>query len=459
MVRDSPPLRSFMDDITSLLPTAPCTARLLRRMDELMSWARMKVKSAKSRSLSLRKGVRSDYTIFTVGRERIPLLADQPIKSLGRYYTAELSDKQAGKAVMKQLTDGLSRIDQCQLPGKRKAWCYHTILFQRIMWPLKLCEIPMSMVNKLDGKTNSFIRKWLGLSRCLSETGLFGRNMLQLPLQSITMGYKQEKARLVMEMKESTDQSVRDVNIKIRSGHKWKAHAEVDQAISRLQLKEITGRVQAGRAGLGHGEVPKFWSKASRKERKELVVAEVRNIENERQKIKALPQGRQGNWMTWESVVGRNISLADLWKIPLARLSFLIRATYDTLPCPRNLCLWFGKEECCSLCNTPSASLQHILSGCKTALSQGRYRWRHDQVLRRLAEILERQRQEVSRGHSAPAVRYIQFVQEGGGGTSTTPRVPHRPNLLTQECSMRVDLDRKLQFPTEITAQACAQTS
>ncbi len=76
-----------------------------------------------------------------------------------------------------------------------------------------MTPLPMSMVNKLDGKANSLIRKWLGLTRCLSETSLFGRNMLQMPLQSITMGYKQEKARLVMEMKESTDQSVRYVNV------------------------------------------------------------------------------------------------------------------------------------------------------------------------------------------------------------------------------------------------------
>lgn len=83
--------------------------------------------------------------------------------------------------------------------------------------------------------------------------------MVQLPLQSITMGCKQEKAKLVMK---STDQSVRDVYIRIRTGRKWKGHAEADQAISRLQQKVVIGRVQAGRAGLGHGEVPKFWFKA-----------------------------------------------------------------------------------------------------------------------------------------------------------------------------------------------------
>jgi len=56
---------------------------LLKSMDKLMSWARMKIKPAKSRSLSLRKRVRRDLTIFIVGGEKNPLLADQPIKSLG----------------------------------------------------------------------------------------------------------------------------------------------------------------------------------------------------------------------------------------------------------------------------------------------------------------------------------------------------------------------------------------
>lgn len=44
------------------------------------------------------------------------------------------------------------------------------------MWPLKMSERPSSTANKMDGKANSYIHKWLGLPRCLSETGPFGRN-------------------------------------------------------------------------------------------------------------------------------------------------------------------------------------------------------------------------------------------------------------------------------------------
>ena len=61
----------------------------------------------------------------------------------------------------------------------------------------------------------------------------------------------------------------------------------------------VVGRVQAGRAGLGWGEAPRFWSKAHRKERKEMVVAEVMRMEEDRYKIKAVSQG-QGHSLSSE---------------------------------------------------------------------------------------------------------------------------------------------------------------
>ncbi len=50
-----PPIRSFMDDLTLLIPDVEVAEIMLERLDELMSWARMKFKPKKSRSLVLRK--------------------------------------------------------------------------------------------------------------------------------------------------------------------------------------------------------------------------------------------------------------------------------------------------------------------------------------------------------------------------------------------------------------------
>lgn len=152
-----------MNEVTVLLQTTACMPRLLKRLGELIT----------SRSLSLQKGKRNDRVTFTIGGENIPRIANQPINSLGRQYTSSVSYKEVGKTILQQLSAGLAKMDSSQLPGKYKV---HFTLYSRVMWPLKLCEVTMSAVSKMEAKTSSFICKWLGLPRCLSSASLYGRN-------------------------------------------------------------------------------------------------------------------------------------------------------------------------------------------------------------------------------------------------------------------------------------------
>lgn len=52
----------------------------------------------------------------------------------------------------------------------------------------------------------------------------------------------------------------------------------------------------------------KMRSKATKKERKELVVSEVITMEDESLGIKAVGQRQQGRWTTWEAVVNKAIT-------------------------------------------------------------------------------------------------------------------------------------------------------
>lgn len=72
---------------------------------------------------------------------------------------------------------------------------------------------------------------------------------------------------------------MRAAGSQIRTARKWKAQEEVVMAISRLKHREVVGRVKEGRAGLGRGETPLFWSKASKEEQRVTVVAEVTRTE------------------------------------------------------------------------------------------------------------------------------------------------------------------------------------
>ncbi len=183
------------------------------------------------------------------------------------------------------------------------------------------------------------------------------------------------------------------------TGSKWKETHTVHQAITRLKHQEVVGMVQYGRV---------------------LTISEVTSDEEYGYKIKAVSQGQQGKLTMWEAVSDGVLTWADLWRMPHTRLSFLIRATYDTLPSPQNLKLWFGVEESCQLCGHQNPSLQHVLSSCKTALTQGHYVWRHDQILHMLAEVIEARRLEVNRASLATFHGLIQFVRQGGEALSST---------------------------------------
>lgn len=94
--------------------------------------------------------------------------------------------------------DGVARINSSQPPGKLNVWCHQFTLFQRVMWPLKVSEVPSSVVSRIDSIAN---RKWLGLFRFFPDTGFSGKKALQLPLKSIKLRHKQEKVWLVCKLK------------------------------------------------------------------------------------------------------------------------------------------------------------------------------------------------------------------------------------------------------------------
>ena len=129
-----PSSRAFMDDITILVPSQIAADGLLQSYYNLFTWARMKAKPKKSRSLSLvGRSVREIH--FKIRGDKIPTVRKKPVKSLGRLYSIPLTDRHRGTEVQKVASMGLKSIDKTCLPGKMKAWCYQHDLLPRLLWP------------------------------------------------------------------------------------------------------------------------------------------------------------------------------------------------------------------------------------------------------------------------------------------------------------------------------------
>ncbi|KAK0135439.1 Retrovirus-related Pol polyprotein from type-1 retrotransposable element R2 [Merluccius polli] len=414
-----PVIRAFMDDLTVITPTHVQARWVLVELDRMATWAKMIFKPKKSRCLRFK---------LCVQGEEIPNIQGNPIKCLGKWYDDSLSDKNSISSSEKQVDEWLNKIDKSGLPGKYKCWIYQHGLLQRLMWLLTIYEVPITSVEGLERKFNKHLRRWLGIPPSFTSVGLYisADFPSHIGIQKTNSQGKQEYGQ---------------------SGRKWAASTAIDQAEASLRTKDIIGNPCTGRQGLGTSHFQQ-WSKSTPREKRTLVQEEVRSLEEEGRRAKSIELGTQGAWTRW-NLPKRAITWSEMWRLEPFRISFMLRAVYDTLPTPVNLHRWGMREDPrCKLCGG-KGTMAHILSGCKTALTQGRYRWRHDKVLAQLAEILEQERRKKRPAKTKPLLSTITFIREG-----QRPGVQGqaKQNLLqsAQEWELEVDLGRKLHFPEAV---------
>ena len=76
-------------------------------------------------------------------------------------------------------------------------------------------------------------------------------------------------------------------------------------------------------------------------------------------------------------------------------MKFLINASIHTLPTQNNLKLWNkSTSDKCKLCDNRDSTL-HTLSGCRVALVEGRFTWRHDNIVRYICDSIDKTKVEV----------------------------------------------------------------
>ncbi|CAG2242025.1 unnamed protein product [Mytilus edulis] len=132
-----------------------------------------------------------------------------------------------------------------------------------------------------------------------------------------------------------------------------------------------------------------LWQSADARHRRELVQQKVRRREEEDRQVRAVSMKQQGQYMKSEIARQRKISWHALERMDGQKISFLLISVYYALPKPPNQTIWkLIEDPSCELCGKP-ANLDHVLSSCRTALKDGKYTWRHDQVLREMAAVLD----------------------------------------------------------------------
>ena len=150
-----------------------------------------------------------------------------------------LNDRDSIKATSAELEGWLRTVAKSGPPGRFKAWVYQHGILPRFLWPLLISEVP---VEGFEQRVRSYLHRWLGLPRSLSNNGLYGNtNKLRLPFSSVREEFIVARAREHLQYSVPRDYKVSGAGIVVRSGRKWRAADAVQQAETRLKHKAILG--------------------------------------------------------------------------------------------------------------------------------------------------------------------------------------------------------------------------
>ncbi|XP_063675902.1 uncharacterized protein LOC134812422 [Bolinopsis microptera] len=251
---------------------------------------------------------------------------------------------------------------------------------------------------------------------------------------------------MVFEYRENTN----------RDKKRWDYTKELTNRERDLYFKELIGYVQT-REGAGIG----FGDQRRKKNKKEQLVEIIKSLKEEELLQTLYDKRVQGKFLTWENTM----QLDTGWQSLLYTLSpeltkFHLNAIHDVASTPSNLQLWnYSSTNNCPLCGRQQCNLKHILTCCPVSLKQGRYNWRHDQVLRVIVQPIAEKLREINSATPKTEVKreWRKFVS--GKGTYRKPevRLTEEPHLLEEGNDWKLVFDedeRTRQFPQHIVNTA-----
>ena len=225
----STPVKAFMDDMFLMSPSIPATQVLLDRCDVALIWAKMSFRGSKYGSMVIDKGKVIGISRFSFKGEIIPSIHANPVRFLGRTIDFIVSDKHSVEKFVTEVLSGLKSIDNSSHKGIHKAWILQNMLIPRLRWPLLIYEISISVVNCIEHKISSFLRKWLNIHHSTTNICLHSSTLpCPLPLKNRISILKSTKVSGHLLLRESADKQISKSASQLKYGFWNVAEAVVD---------------------------------------------------------------------------------------------------------------------------------------------------------------------------------------------------------------------------------------
>ena len=323
----------------------------------------LKLKPSKCRSLSIVSGKPTDIK-FNLGEAAIPTLEAEPHKFLGSIVTFRNTATDVYQYLEEKITNGLENIDKSLVRNEFKLKMYANYFLPSLRYHLTVNDTTSTHLQQLDALTDRFIKKWAGIPR--PGTLAFLHMPEGLNIKSISTLYSECHTSSYISSRSKGDDNVNHC---------------LDSQLARESTwtKQISQIVKSNNI---LDEVNEQLPDATLRQKQDKAKTIQLNSSSEkwRNHVKSLVvQGRfldivaeESKSSEWNSIV---------YNLPNRVSKFLLNSVTDTLNTRANLQRW-GKamSSKCKACGNHE-TLHHVLNNCTVFLNQGRYTWRHNNVL------------------------------------------------------------------------------
>ena len=362
-------VKAYADDITLIAGSRAQVTAMWKHMEPALDWCDLRIKESKCRIMLIKKGKLVEADNFKLGKVTIPCALSNGTKFLGCDLPRSMDSLAIKKFLRETIQARLTVISNSLFDTSAKVFFYETAVVSVMRWYFTIYpRIGFSTVRALQKEANRHLKRWFYAPQHTSPEVF--TSVLGLDITDLRTLFVQCRAIGVARGLKNTDPVV--------------------QECATARVAERTHYNKCTRS---------FLQQAAR-----LSATEGKNVERElnaivgqatasEDSVKMLRRRSAG--MIWALPSDPQLDkefVAALWGLPNHTLRYASRALVDALTtnitCSRVIP---GVSPFCPLCSTigpipQRQSLLHILAGCPSSLQQGRFTFRHDNVLKQMWE-------------------------------------------------------------------------
>jgi hypothetical protein len=381
----------YADDFCVITSNMKTQQRLISEIHFRINCMGMRLKPSKCRTYSIKSG-KPSIVDFNIGEHKIPSIAVEEQKFLGKviFYSGKSSETMC---YFKNLfSERLSHIDHMEIRGEYKMWIYQHYFLSSIRFLLTVHDITHTNLQQLDNITHKYLKKWSGIPRSGTNLVFHSDKSLNIPTISDLYTLCHTLNHTNMRLKgDSTVNNVLDNAVLRESSYVRKKSIIVSAEESYQESLQL--------CCVG-GELPSFSDNGWDKEKsalcnkiKSTVKKNLKSKTITRHTDKANSLFKQSEYIKFSNLEQVDPEWKGLiYNMKKGTMQFLLNSLIHTLPTQNNLKLWNKTfSDSCKICKNRDSTL-HCLNGCKTMLDQGRYTWRHDNIVRYITDNIDKEK-------------------------------------------------------------------